>query len=106
MSPSIASFREWARLMAIVAGGCQDDWLRQISRVLLELVNTLKAALPSWTACLSEEGSLLESVALKMFSKGKLDILVKSHNDVHEFLGKSNRCAKIESRCCPKPWWH
>ncbi|CAK0883716.1 unnamed protein product [Prorocentrum cordatum] len=97
----IATMRSWHLLAASFWKRCEDVMLKTMAMFLAAESGKLATATPTWTACFSDDG-YNEHMAQGMF-KGRLDILVKQHNQVHAYLsdfataaGKLSICPRMQ----------
>ena len=81
---SFSQARDWRQLVAVFGSRCLNILLERFSKMLLIDVEECKAAMPSWEAAF-ENDVLNVPLACRML-RGKLDKVVKTHNQIHQTL--------------------
>lgn len=92
---SFVSMREWVKLVGIYFERCLATALQMMAKLLNEATTACKSCIPSWRACFSDDGRLLEDMAERLLGDSSLKQLVAAHNSVHGILTMMNNAGGI-----------
>ena len=92
---SLNDMRQWKDAMYEFASGCVTRLLELFSQHIAKLVAKARSLKElGWDACFNKDGDFLEDMAVKKL-RGKLPVVVNSHNELHAALCATNEAGKI-----------